>query len=67
MIKLQNEMRAMVSMGNVPMIQPGAEHTVKCCGPVEWSEVSTLRTVSRLGRCGVCGVPVAMVKKHEAA
>lgn len=62
-IKMLNELRALVSAGNVPLVNPGEEATVTCCGPVEWVDVTTLRTVARMGKCSVCGAPVAMVRK----
>ena len=64
--QLQNEMRALVSMGSTPVLDPGEESQAQCCGPVEWTEIHQLRTVSRMGRCSVCGAPVAMIRKATA-
>lgn len=63
--RLLNEMRALVSFGNVPVVNhPDA---VTCCGPVAWDEVRELKHYSHLGRCSVCGAPVALLKKQAAA
>lgn len=61
-----NEFRTKVAFNNTPIYGPGEEARATCCGPVTWTDVSTLRNISRMGRCSTCGAPVAMIGKATA-
>lgn len=59
-----NEIRNFVGCNHARPVKAGEENTVVCCGQVNWTDVQTIRRVSRIGRCQTCGRAVGIVLRE---